>query len=345
MGVAVHRRDLSAAARRRACGSSGATTSRTPRPCCSATRDGSGSPGPRRPPWPGCATPPCRRIRRRASAEPGSQSSLFEPRPVPTSRSTTLARGVRRPAAPARRHRAPGPDAAADRRRVGGHAGRRRDEPRRAAVARGRPPGRAARAARRAVRGRRRAAAARRAGRRGVGRVRAPGAARSARRRRQGVRAGRDQGEVDPALGARGDRPSGRGAADRVQEAVPDLDRARLVLAPGLGAGRPVPARVPAGRHGHRPLDHQRRRRAADPQGDPAGRGRRPGLAAGRRRRRPDGAAGAGRDLPRPGADGGRGPRRATSTRRCPTGRSPATAPRPSSPCWARSTARPPATA
>ena len=40
-----------------------------------------------------------------------------------------------------------------------------------------------------------------------------PGAARPARRCRQGVRAGRDQGEVDPALGARGDRPPGGEAA------------------------------------------------------------------------------------------------------------------------------------
>ena len=84
---------------------------------------------------------------------------------------------------------------------------------------------------------------------------------------------------------------------------------------------------------------------AADPQGDPPGGGRRPGLAAGRRRRRPDGAAGAGRDLPRPRADGGRGRGRPTSTSPCPTARSPATARRPSSPCWARSTGRPPGTA
>ena len=157
---------------------------------------------------------------------------------------------------------------------------------------------------------------------------------------------GRDQGQVDPPLGDRGARPPGREAADRVQEAVPDLDRARLELArrtgcataaSGPSSSRAAPSPAAGSTNGGG--------RPADPQGDPAGRGRRPRLAARRRRRRPDGAARAGRDLPRPGPDGGGRPARATSTSPSPTAPSPATATRPSSPCSARSTARPPATA
>ena len=52
-----------------------------------------------------------------------------------------------------------------------------------------------------------------------------------------------------------------------------------------LGPRRAIPARLHPGRHGVRPLDHQRRWRSADPEGDPPRGGRRSGLAAGRRRR------------------------------------------------------------
>jgi hypothetical protein len=109
-------------------------------------------------------------------------------------------------------------------------------------------------------------------------------------------------------VGDRDHRASRREAFARVQEAVPDLGGARLVLAAGLGARRALPARVPARRDRHRPLGDQRRGRPPDPQGHPACRRRRPGLAARGGRRRPDGAAGAGRHLARPGPDGGRGP-------------------------------------
>ena len=298
------------------------------------------------PPGPGCAAAPYRPIRRTRAAEPGAQSSALRAAARPRVPAGRPARGVRRPAAPARRHRAPRPDAAAHRRRVGGHAGRRRDEPRGPALARRRAPRAAARAARRAVRGRRRAPAPRRARRRGVRRLRPPGAARSARRRRQGVRPGRDQGQVHPPLGDRGARPSGGGAAARVQEAVPDLGRPRLVLArrTGCATAGSAPSSSPGGTVTGRWVTNGGRR-AADPQGDPPGRGRRPGLAARRRRRRPDGAARAGRDLPRPRPDGGRRAGRATSTSGLRPRASPATAPRPSSPCSAPSTARPPATA
>ncbi len=140
-----------------------------------------------------------------------------------------------------------------------------------------------------------------RAGGPGVGGVRVARPPRSARRRGEGVRAGGRPGEVDPAVGAGGAGPSGGRTADRVQEALPDLDRARLVVAPGLGARGPLPPGVPAGRHGQRPVDDQRRRGPPDPQGDPAGRRRRRRVAARRGGRRPDGAPGAGGDLPRPG--------------------------------------------
>ena len=123
------------------------------------------------------------------------------------------------------------------------------------------------------------------------------------------VRPRRDPDQVDAEVGAGGGRPPRGQASAPVQDAVPDLDGPRLVLAPGLGPRRPLPPRVHPGRHRHRTLDHERRRRPADPQDHPACRRRRSGLAPGRRRRRPDGAARPRRDLPRPGPDGRGGQR------------------------------------
>ena len=230
----------------RACGSSGATTSRPPRRCCSATRGGTGSPASAAAAWARLRGGPVPPDPPQRAAEPGAQSSLFEPRPVAAAARRDLARRSTRSSSGAHeRGRAPGPDAAADRRRVGGHAGGRRDAPRRGCpgaptctarlldellgerYAGGGEPRRLAELADEVSRG-----------------VRAPGAARSARRRGEGVRAGRASRSARPAAGScESDRPSGGGAADRVQEAVPDLDGPRLVLAPGLGARRPLPAR------------------------------------------------------------------------------------------------------
>ena len=153
------------------------------------------------------------------------------------------------------------------------------------------------------------------------------------------ARAGIDAAQ-HPGLGAARGGPSGGAAAAGVQGALPDLDGARLVLARAVGAGRPVPAGVRAGRRGLRPVGHPGRRRAADPEGGPAGGGGRSGLAVGGRRRRPVGAAGAGRGLRRRPAGGG-GRRPATSTPRWPPTRSAATGPRPRWPCSARCTGRP----
>ncbi|CAK7288314.1 hypothetical protein SGPA1_60216 [Streptomyces misionensis JCM 4497] len=307
LGVAVDRRRLSASARHG--GASGPVLRHRGRrdapagPRGAARRAALGRRGP---------GPPPGRPRTARSTAAGGRTGRAVPA-VRTHRHPAAPdrppRRLRRPAATARDGGTPRQDAAADRRRVGRHAGGRRDEPRRAALECRGPPPAAARPARRAVRGRGRAAPPRRAGGRGLGRVRPPGPSRSAGRCDQGLRAGRDQGEVHPPLGDPVRRPPGRRPAAGVQEAVPHLGGPRLVLAPGLGARGPVPTGVPGRGHGDRALGDPWRRRPADPQGDPAGGGRRPRLAAGGGRRRPDGAAGAGRDLPRPRTDGGRRPR------------------------------------
>ena len=261
VGVAVDRRGLSATARHG--GASRAVLRHRGRRDAAARTRGAAR---RAPVGGGRAGPAARRPRAAGSAAAVRRTrfavlALRDRGPVPRAAGGSP-RGLRRPAAPARGGRAPGADAAADGRRVGGDAGGRRDEPRpgcrgartstatcctncsasgtRAAVSRGGSP---------SWRTRCRAAFGRR--------VRPDLPADVVKAFAQaGIKV-----QVDPAVGDRGDRPSGGEAADRVQEAVPDLGRARLVLAPGLGARRPVPARVPAGRDGHRALGHQRRRR------------------------------------------------------------------------------------
>ena len=301
---------------------------------------------------PACRCPPTRRRggRRTARRRPGA---LFEHRPAGAARRRRAARrGGRRVRRPAR----------------AGSRGRRRRRPGRfrllvaaesagALVAAEMGRGRAAVARRRA----RRAAAASCSGPRPAGRGRAAPAGRAGRRiaaafggqplnpdsPAEVLRAFARAGIALPSTRAwvlRERRPPGGAAAAGVQGAVPRLDGARLGLAGRLGARRPVPARVRAGRRGLRPLGHPRRRRAADPQGGAAGGGRRPGLDARGRRRRPAGAAGAGRDGRRRAAGRGRGAP-ATSTRRWPPTRSAATGPRPRWRCWAPCTGRPAATA
>ena len=139
MGVAVDRRGLSAAARRgrasRAVLRHRGRRDAPARPRGPARRAPVRGGGPR----PGCAAVPYRPIRRSAPPSP-ARSPPSSNRGRCTYRWRMLLRGVRRPAATARRDRAPGADAAADGRRVGGHAGGRRDERGGAAVARRRPP-------------------------------------------------------------------------------------------------------------------------------------------------------------------------------------------------------------
>ncbi|EFL15946.1 LOW QUALITY PROTEIN: DNA polymerase I, partial [Streptomyces sp. C] len=241
--------------------SSGATTSRTPSCCSSPTRAAPASPRfgggglgaaqrRARPPGPPAA-------RRRAGA--GRRAGLplrRRPRGRRTAPPRRPARRARRPGPPDRRHRAPRPAAPAHRLRVGRVPRRRRDAPGGPALAGRRAPGPADRAAGRALRRRRRAPPPRRAHRRDLRRLRPPGAPRPARGRHQGLRAGRHPARVHPPLGHPGDRPPRRRAAPGVQEAVPDLHRPRLVLARGLGPGRPLPPRVHPRRHPHRPLGH-----------------------------------------------------------------------------------------
>ena len=248
MGVAVHRRGLSAAARRGGAGRA-VLRHRGRRDAAARPRGAArGAPLARPPPWARLRGRP-RTARSAAARRPNRarspRSSSRGPCHVPLDATSLEVYADQQ-----RRHdadRAPGPDAAADRRRVGRDAGRRRDEPGRGC--RGGPTSTARCCTSCSASGTR--AAASRGGwpswrtrcRRAFGRRVRPDLPADV------VKAFAQAGikvQSTRALGARGARPSGGEAAARVQEAVPDLDRARLVLAPGLGAGRPVPARVPA---------------------------------------------------------------------------------------------------
>ncbi|CAM5336001.1 hypothetical protein SANTM175S_07513 [Streptomyces antimycoticus] len=323
-------------------------TLRRPRRCSSAMRGAQAHRVRSPPPGPGCAGCPSPRIRRPWAA--GGQPSLFEPGPPPLPPGADPLEALLAVYAEqlVRTEAAEHPDRmpAADHRRVRGDADRRRDAGRAGVpwsadrhrelldeLLGERYPG--------GLEPQRLVELADEVSRAFGTRV----AARSARRGRQGVRPRGHRARLDPRLGARADRSPRRGATAALQEALPAAHRPRLGLAPVLGARGPLPPGVPARRHRLRPLDDERRRGAADPQGGAARGGGRPGVAAGGGRRRPDGAPGARRDLPRPRADGGRAAAAGICTRRCPTAPSPATASWPSWRCWARCTARPPATA
>ena len=100
-------------------------------------------------------------------------------------------------------------------------------------------------------------------------------------------------------VGDQGARPSGAGAAARVQEAVAPAQRQRLGVDGDVGPRRPVPPRLRARRRGDRAVGDQRRRGAAAAREHPRGRARRPRVEARRRRRRPAGTPRARRDVRR----------------------------------------------
>ena len=117
-------------------------------------------------------------------------------------------------------------------------------------------------------------------------------------------RAGLEVADTRASSPARARAPGHRAAAALQAARAPVPDQ-RLGLDRPVGARRPVPAVVPAGRLDHRPVVVQRRRRAVVPgAGPPGGRGRR-GLGVRGRRRRPARAARARRDERRPRAGQG----------------------------------------